>query len=175
MAGHVLYCSQDKGRETTPMTKTEYTINFKFAFDPAHKGAPYTLDGEHYMNGGEFAEIADKMVKGLGNKKDANTPFDQGSDIEETDTSVKSSKATLTSAQIGYDFDSIKRCYFARVHSTNWDYVVVLDDTVIIYNMNAAEFESFLDNWSSYCKDRNIIRIKATSGKMLRWFDERVA
>ena len=37
------------------MTKTEYTINFKFAFDPTHKGAPYTLDGEHYMNGGEFA------------------------------------------------------------------------------------------------------------------------
>ena len=157
------------------MTKTEYTINFKFTFDPAHKGAPYTLDGEHYMNGGEFAEVADKMVKGLGSKKDANTPFDKGSDIEETDTSVKSSKATLTSAQIGYDFDSIKRCYFARVHSTNWDYVVILDDTVIIYNMDAAEFESFLDNWSTYCKDRNIIRIKTTSGKMLRWLDERVA
>ncbi len=174
MAGYVLYCSQDKGRETTPMTKTEYTINFNFAFDPAHKGAPYTLDGEHYMNGGEFAEVADKMVKGFGSKKDANTPFDKGSDIEETATSVKSSKATLTSAQIGYDFESIKRCYFARVHSTNWDYVVVLDDTVITYNMNAAEFESFLDNWSSYCKDRNIIRIKATSGKMLRWLDERV-
>ena len=157
------------------MTKTEYTINFKFTFDPMHKGAPYTLDGEHYMNNGEFAEIADKMVKGYGSKKDANTPFDKGSDIEETDTSVKSSKATLTSAQIGYDFDSIKRCYFARVHSTNWDYVVILDDTVTVYNMDAAEFESFLDNWSTYCKDRNIIRIKATSGKMLRWLDERVA
>ena len=157
------------------MTKTEYTINFKFAFDPAHKGAPYTLDGEHYINGGEFAEVADKMVKGLGSKKDANTPFDKGSDIEETDTSVKSSKATLTSAQIGYDFESIKRCYFARVHSTNWDYVVVLDDTVIIYNMNAEEFEIFLDNWATYCKDRNVIRMKATSGKMLKWFDERIA
>lgn len=175
MAGLVLYCSQDKGRETTPMTKTEYTINFKFAFDPAHKGAPYTLDGEHYMNGGEFAEVADKMVKGFGSKKDASTPFDRGSDIEETATSVKSSKATLTSAQIGYDFDSIKRCYFARVHSTNWDYVVIIDNTVTIYNMNATEFETFLDNWAYYCKDRNIIRIKATSGKMLRWFDERVA
>ena len=146
------------------MTKTEYTINFKFAFDPTHKGAPYTLDGEHYMNGGEFAEVADKMVKGFGSKKDANTPFDKGSDIEETDTSVKSSKATLTSAQIGYDFESI-----------NWDYVVIVDDTVIIYNMNASEFESFLDNWATYCKDRNVIRMKATSGKMLRWFDERVA
>ena len=156
------------------MTKTEYTINFKFAFDPAHKGAPYTLDGEHWMNGGEFAEVADKMVKGFGSKKDANTPFDKDSDIEETDTSVKSSKATLTSAQIGYDFESIKRCYFARVHSTNWDYVVVLDGTVIIYNMNASEFESFLNEWASYCKDRNVIRMKTTSGKMLRWFDERI-
>lgn len=156
------------------MTKTEYTINFNFAFDPMHKGAPYTMDGEHWMNGGEFAEITDKMVKGFGSKKDANTPFDKGSDIEETDTSVKSSKATLTSAQIGYDFESIKRCYFERVHSTNWDYVVIMDDTVVIYNMNKSEFESFLNEWASYCKDRNVIRMKTTSGKMLRWFDERI-
>jgi len=156
------------------MTKTEYRINFKFQFDPTHKGAPYTMDGDHFMNGGEFAEIADKMVKGLGSTKDANTPFDKGSDIEQTNTSVKSSKATLTSAQIGYDFNSIKRCYFERVHSTNWDYVIVIDDTVVIYNMNASEFESFLDNWAAYNKERNVIRIKATSGKMIRWLDERV-
>lgn len=157
------------------MKRTEYKINFKFTFDPTHKGAPYTMDGEHYMNAGEFAEIADKMVKGLGSKKDANTPFDMGSDIEETSTSVKSSKATLTSAKIGYDFDSIKKCYFARVHSTNWDYVVILDDSVIIYNMNASEFDSFLTNWATYCADRNVIRIKATSTKMLRWLEEQTA
>jgi len=157
------------------MNRTEYTINFHFEFNPEHKGAPYTLDGEHYMNGGEFAEIADKMVKGLGSTKDANTPFDAGSDIAETCTSVKSSKATLTTKQIGFDFDSIKRCYFARVHSTNWDYVVILDDMVIIYNMNAEEFGEFLDNWATYCKDRNTIRFKATSGKMLKWLDERAA
>ena len=157
------------------MKRTEYKINFKFTFDPTHKGAPYTMDGEHYMNGGEFAEIADKMVKGLGSKKDANTPFDMGSDIEETSTSVKSSKATLTSAKIGYDFDSIKKCYFARVHSTNWDYVVILDDSVIIYNMDKAEFDLFLSNWATYCADRNVIRIKATSTKMLRWLEEQAA
>lgn len=156
------------------MKRTESTINFKFHFDPTHKGAPYTLDGEHWMNGGEFAEVADKMVKGLGSKKDANTPFDKGSDIEETQTSVKSSKATLTSAQIGYDFDSIKNCYFARVHSTNWDYVIIMDDSVIIYNMNASEFSEFLTNWSTYNKDRNVIRIKATSAKMVNWLEERV-
>ena len=161
-------------REEPHMTRTEYTINFHYEFNPEHKGAPYTLDGEHYMNGGEFAEIADKMVKGLGSTKDANTPFDKGSDIPETDTSVKSSKATLTGVQIGYDFESIKRCYFARVHSTNWDYVIIIDDTVIIYNMNASEFESFLDNWANYYKDRNTIRIKGTSGKMIKWLDERV-
>lgn len=156
------------------MKRTEYKINFHFAFDPTHKGAPYTLDGEHYMNNGEFAEVADKLVKGFGSKKDANTPFDMGSDIEETLTSVKSSKATLTSAQIGYDFDSIKSCYFARVHSTNWDYVVILDDSIIIYNMNAHEFDLFLSNWATYYADRNVIRFKATSSKMLRWLDERI-
>ena len=157
------------------MKRAEYKINFQFTFDPTHKGAPYTLDGEHYMNAGEFAEIADKMVKGLGSKKDANTPFDMGSDIEETSTSVKSSKATLTSAKIGYDFESIKKTYFARVHSTNWDYVVILDDSIIIYNMNASEFDLFLSNWATYCADRNVIRFKATSTKMLTWLDGRAA
>lgn len=156
------------------MTRTEYIVNFPYTFDPSHVRAPYTIDGEHYMNGGEFAEIADKLVKGLGSKKDANTPFDMGSDIEETYTSIKASKATLTSKQIGYDFESIKRCYFARVHSTNWDYVVIINDTIIIYNMNAKEFEEFLDHWATYCSGRNVIRLKATSAKMLTWLDERV-
>ena len=156
------------------MKKTTFTMNFHFEYDPAHRGAPYSLDGEHYMNAGEFAEVADKLCKGLGSSKDANTPFDKGSDIAETMTSVKSSKATLTGAQIGYDFESIKRCYFARVHSTNWDYVVIMDDTLMVYNMNAAEFEDFMNNWATYCKDRNVIRFKATSGKMLNWLDERI-
>ena len=156
------------------MKKTVFTMNFHFEYDPAHRGAPYSLDGEHYMNAGEFAEVADKLCKGLGSSKDANTPFDKGSDIAETMTSVKSSKATLTGAQIGYDFESIKKCYFARVHSTNWDYVVIMDDTLMVYNMDAAEFEDFMDNWATYCKDRNVIRFKATSGKMLNWLDERI-
>ena len=156
------------------MTRTEYPINFHYEFHSEHKGATYTLDGEHFMNAGEFAELADKMVKGLGSTKDANTPFDKGSDIPETYTSVKSSKATLTGVQIGYDFDSIKQCYFARVHSTKWDYVIIVDDTVIIYNMNASEFSNFLDNWAVYYKDRNNIRIKSTSTKMIKWLDENV-
>lgn len=156
------------------MKKSVFTMNFHFEYDPAHRGAPYSLDGEHYMNAGEFAEVADKLCKGFGSSKDANTPFDKGSDIAETMTSVKSSKATLTGAQIGYDFESIKKCYFAKVHSTNWDYVVIMDDTLMVYNMDAAEFEDFMDNWATYSKDRNVIRFKATSGKMLNWLDERV-
>lgn len=156
------------------MTRTEYNINFHYEYHAERNGAHYTLDGEHFMNNGEFAEIADKIVKGYEAKKDANTPYDEGSDIAETLTSVKSSKATLTGKQIGYDFESIKKCYFARVHSTNWDYVIILDDTILIYNMNANEFESFLDNWASYYKPRNVIRINATSGKMIKWLDERV-
>lgn len=157
------------------MKSSVYEINFKFQFDAERAGAKYSLDGEHWLNNGEFLEVADKMVKGFGSKKDANTPFDRGSDIEGTNTSIKSSKATLTSAQIGYDFDSIKSCYFARVHSNNWDYVAMIDNTIVIYNMNKTEFSGFLDNWSTYEKSRNVIRIKATSNKMLQWLDERVS
>ena len=158
------------------MTSTTYPINFQYFFDPsiAHKGAHYSLDGEHWMNNGEFAEVADKIVKGFGSTKDANTAFDKGSDIPQTQTSVKSGKATVTTVKLGNDFQSFKRAYFSRVHSTNWDYVVVLDDSIIVYNMNAVEFESFLDEWATFQKDRQTIRIKATSAKMLAWLDQRV-
>ena len=158
------------------MTRNTYRINFTYHFDPtdAHKGAHYSIDGEHWMNAGEFAEVADKLVRGLGSSKDANTAFDRGSDIPQTRTSVKSGKATVTTVRLGPDFESFKRAYFARVHSTNWDYVVIIDDTVTVYNMNAAEFEAFLDKWASFQKDRGAIRIKQTSTKMLQWLDQRV-
>ena len=38
------------------MTRTSYAISLPYSFDPAHKGAPYTFDGVHYMNNGEFIE-----------------------------------------------------------------------------------------------------------------------
>jgi len=157
------------------MKKTVYRIRFSYQFDAMHKGAPYSFDGEHWMNSGEFLEVADKLCKGFGSTKDANTPFDKGSDIPETETSVKSGKATLTSVKLGYDFESVKRHYFARVHSTNWDFVVLVDDTIVVYNMNKAEFESFVDAWSYFASDRQVIRFKAVSGKMMHWLEKKTS
>lgn len=156
------------------MTRNAFAINFKFQFDPTRKGAKYSLDGEHWLNNGEFAEVADKAVKGYDLNKDANTAYDMGSDIEQTSTSVKSGKATLTSKVLGESKEEVVKTYFANVHSTNWDWVILLDESVIIYNMNAEEFKEFIEEWASYDAIRKVIRFKTTSSKMVRWLEDRV-
>lgn len=158
----------------TTMTRNAFAINFKFQFDPTRKGAKYSLDGEHWLNNGEFAEVADKAVKGYDLNKDANTAYDMGSDIEQTSTSVKSGKATLTSKVLGESKEEVIKTYFSNVHSTNWDWVILLDESVIIYNMNAEEFKEFIEEWASYDAIRKVIRFKTTSSKMVRWLEDRV-
>ena len=156
------------------MTKNEYGLNFPYAYDPARKGAKYTLDDVHWMNNGEFAEVVAKAVRGYMLAKDANTRYDEGSDIEETKTSVKSGKATLTSVVLGNNKQEVLNTYFATVHSTNWDWVIIIDDMAIIYNMNAEEFREFCEEWASYDEHRKVVRFKATSGKMIKWLEERL-
>ena len=168
-----MYTDSNEGRQYL-MKKMVSKVNFLYTYDGNRKGAKYTIDGVHYMNGGDFAEIADKSVRGLDANKDANTPYDAGSDIPELNTSVKSSKFTLTSCVLGSSFDEVVNRYFETVHSTSWDYVVIIDDEVIIYTMNAVEFRSFLNEFASYANDRKVVRGKATSGKMIAWFEERV-
>ena len=156
------------------MKKTVYAINREYIFDPAHKGAPYSLNGgESWTNSGELKEILLKSVLGLPAVKDACGAYDKTDDVPELCASVKSSKATLVNRVLGYDFESVKRHYFATVHSTLWIWVAIHDEELTAYYMNAAEFESFLDSWASYDKDRKVIRFKAESGKMLRWLEER--
>lgn len=157
------------------MTKTTTAINFEYTYSPIeHKGAPYSLDGEHWFNHGDLCEIADKASKNLPLKKDANTPYDKGSDIEETNTSVKSSGATLVNKVLGYDYKSVKEMYFATCHSTNWDYVVMTTEEIIVYNMNKEEFSNFMDTFASFLSDRKVIRFKKDSMKMMKWFEERL-
>ena len=155
------------------MKKTTYTINTNYQFIAEHKGAPYTFDGEHFMNNGEFLEAIRKAVAGFKAEKDANTPFDEGSDIEETNTSVKSSGATISPVK-GETVEEIMTEYFERVHSTNWDYVTRVDEEVIVYNMNEAEFDEFVKEFGQV-NERKVIRLKKESGKMIKWFEERIA
>ena len=146
----------------------------KFSFNPAHKGAPYTIDGIHYMNNGELMELVAKSVLGYNAKKDVNTPFDKGSDIEEINASVKSSRATVANVVLGETLETSIDVFFERVHSTTFIYATMIENDVVLYFMNADEFKEFLTSW---CKlnERGYMRLKATSGKMIKWFEERVA
>lgn len=155
------------------MKKTTYDLTLTYTYDPAHKGAPYTLDGQHWMNGGEYIECAIKSVLGFEAKKDANIPYDLGSDIPELNASVKSSRFTLTNRSLADDFEGSIKKYFETVHSSIWLYGIQLDDQITIYEMNAKEFECFLRTFTGM-NERKVIRARATSGKMIAWFESRV-
>lgn len=155
------------------MKRTTYPLTLTYTFDPTHKGAPYTLDGKHWMNNGEYMECAIKSVLGYEAIKDANVPYDMGSDIPEMNASVKSSRFTLTNMSLADNFEDSIRNYFETVHSTIWLYGVKLDEEIIIYEMNAEEFESFLREFSNM-NERKVIRAKATSTKMLKWFESKI-
>lgn len=155
------------------MVKEVYIGLKRYVYDPDHKGAHYTFDGVKYMNAGEWCEAQYKHVLGLEGVKDANTAFDAGSDIETLHRSVKSSKATLTSEVLGRDMDTSLACYFERVASTSWAWVVPMDETLTVYVMDADEFKAFTELWASYTNEGKI-RYKATSGKMINWLEERV-
>jgi len=145
-------------------------INLSYAYDAARKGAKYTFDGKCWMNGGEFMEAVAKALHGLDPRKDANTRFDEGSDVPEYNASVKSSKASLTSMKLADDFDGSVRAYFEQVASSEFWYVTIADELVTIYKMNATKFERFLRKFSKL-NERGVIRIAATSSKMLAWLD----
>lgn len=155
------------------MEKLTGRIGFDFIYDAERRGAHYSLNGgESWMNGGEFAEIADKFLKGYELVKDACTPYDKGSDLGD-DTSVKSSNATLVNKPLGYDFESFAAYYFATVHSSKWDWVIVVDNEITVYTMNEAEFKEFLQEFGYWDKGRKVIRFRKTSFRMIMWLEEK--
>ena len=157
------------------MIKATYTVNRPYLFNPEHKGAPYSMNGgENYMNHGDFCEVMFKAVLGFEAVKDACGAYDTTDDVPELNASVKSSKATLVNKVLGYDYDSVKACYFATVHSTTWVWVSIIDDELNAYYMNAEEFATFMDTFAAYVPDRKVIRFKGESLKMLAWLEERI-
>ena len=157
------------------MTKTIATMPINYKYDADHARAHYLIEGETaYKNGGEFAEIVCKAIRGFKAEKDANTKFDKGSDIEETRTSIKSSGCGLTDEKLADNRDDFLAEYFRRTHSTNVDYVIIIDEEVSIYNMDMNEFREFTNKFATWDKHSTKVRIK-TSGKMIKWFEERVA
>lgn len=159
------------------MKRVFYSVKSAYDYNPAHKGAPYVVNGKA-CNFGNLCECVASEWAGCGFGYDTKAvPFDMGSDIESRNASVKSSGASLA-CLYGTDKNAIINEYFARVHSTEWIYVVELDGEWVLYIMNADEFKSFLIKWAGLTREsdgeRFKVRFKKTSGKMLNWLDERV-
>ena len=156
------------------MEKFTAENTLRFTFDASHKGAPYTIDGgAHYMNGGDFAEVAFKHALGLPAVKDGNGDFRKVSDVPSLSMSVKSSRGTLTSVKLGNSAEEIIANFFPVCASKSFAWVVLVDDMIYAYIMNPDEFKTFTMEWGRYDADRHVIRFKITSAKMLAWLEAR--
>lgn len=157
------------------MTKTTASMPLNYFYDVNHARSHYLIEGEtKYKNGGEFAECVCKAIRGYKVEKDANTPFDKGSDIEETRTSIKSNACGLTDEKLANNKKDFLTEYFRRTHSTNVDYVIIVNEDVAIYNMDMTEFKDFTTEfakWDTHCQK---VRINTTL-KMIKWLEERCA
>lgn len=164
------------------MTKNTYITNLPYKYTN-HPRSHYRIAGsKEYKNHGELMECIAKAHRGLFiSDKNPTTRFDTGSDIEEENASVKSSEASLA-CLYGETFTDVVKPYFAKVHSTVFIYVDLNEETdeVVEYVMNKSEFGAFLQkfgylHYESDNHDKKKIRIRATSKKMIAWFEERVA
>lgn len=159
------------------MKKETKKLDFDYRYEPmTHKHAPYTVDGVHYGNRGDFMEICRDYMLGLPMIRDGSTPFDIGSDIPELSESVKSSTFSLADRTRlnATDYDGQIEEYFNRTASKSFSYVTVIDDEIIAYIMNEREFRAYLKRWSSWSAKDGKIRGKRESLKMLRWLEMRV-
>lgn len=140
------------------MVRNTYPITIAYKYDPAHKGAHYLFNGK-YANAGEFVEIALKACKGFKACKDASTRFDMGSDIEETHTSVKTLGFSLCES-IAETWEETIKDYFERTASTNVSYAVIVNESLVEYNMNMDEFKEMLERFGAWDKASKKIRVK---------------
>lgn len=165
--------AENETREVKTM-KMVGKVNLGYIYDAARKGAKYSINGgKSWLNAGEFMEAVAKALHGLDAGKDANTRFDEGSDVPEYHASVKSSKASLTNCKLADDFEGSVRAYFEQVASSEFWYVTMTDEIVTIYKMDATKFEQFIRRFAKL-NERGVIRFAATSTKMLMWLNANV-
>lgn len=161
------------------MKKYEYTNTMDYIFDATRSGSKYSMDnGNTWKNHGEWCESVAKFHRGLDYLVNPATSYDEGSDIEELNASVKSSNASLASVY-GNSKEQIINKYFENVHSTLWIFVTNVGEEIIEYHMNAEEFRTFLENWATTAVESKThftkVRLKKVSGIMIKWLEEQVA
>ncbi len=165
-------------------TKNLYNVNkHEYVFDSARRGAKYhyydeVLESWKWGNCGDFDEVELKWCYGLAAHKDPSGSYADGSDIEETHTSVKGWGFTLASAIKEDSFEKVLEVFWQNVASTNFSFTWREGDERIEYNMNADEFNQFLYRFGTYAKDRKTIRGPKFSmskrDEVKRWLDKLV-
>ena len=153
------------------MRKTFHNV-LAFRYDENHSGNHYFFSGRYY-NAGDLAEIAVKKGLGLPAVKDANARYDETSDLPRYNASVKSSKATLTSARLGDDFEESLETYFKNVKASLWVWVERNGYDFRTYWMSRKEFAEFTRLFARWDNGRKVIRYKTTNKEMIEWLEGR--
>lgn len=161
------------------MKKNIYSIeHFQYVFDNTLKGAKYSWDwnGRTYKgNNGEWVEAVQKWCLGFAPIKDASTPYNEGSDIEELGISVKSWGFTLASCIKTDTFEENLQIYFENVASYSVTFSFVIESELITYNMNMDEFKQFLYRFAKYDKYSRTVRGPRFShskmAEVTKWLD----
>ena len=152
------------------MIKTERFYTNLAIINTGRPRAPYTIDGVHFMNDGQRKEAIAKNCHGLDWRIDGNTSYDKGSDIEQYNASVKSSKATLVNKKLGATLKESLDTYFQHTTSTSFWYVTTDNELVTIYKMDANTFRTFLETFAKL-NERGYIRIARETRTMLYWLN----
>ena len=158
------------------------TAHDSWCYDASRKGAKYSyydslLKRYVYGNCGEFDEIELKWCYGLPTHKDPKGAYYEGSDIEETHTSVKGFNFTLATIKAD-SFEEVLNIFWNNVISTNFSFTWREGNERLEYNMNADEFNQFLYRFARYDKSRKTVRGPWLSGvnkkRIMDWLDKQV-
>lgn len=165
------------------MTKLMYINEMPYIYDANHPQSHYLLNGStKYKNRGETIESIAKYHRGIFTEINPATKWDSGSDIPSEHLEVKSSEGNLGRGIEGTTTSAKIKNYFKNVEKEKrWAYIEWNEETQVVteYHMNKAEFGEFvrlftrthnMSNHKELC-----IRLRPTSKKMIKWFEEKCA
>ena len=157
------------------MKTTTTTIRGLYKYCEGYKFNKWLINGKYY-NEGESAEVLYKTVNGYAIGCDRRTPFDLGSDVNETGESLKTFRSRLTDERLGSNKAEVIKAFFERVAS-KWFTFVALDresDTLTAYKMNANEFREFINEFGAYEKSTGRVRFRNIKrSNYIEWLKER--
>ena len=162
------------------MIKITYTNEMPYIYDENHARSHYLLNGsDKYKNRGETIESIAKYHRGIFTESNPNTAWNAGSDIPEEHLEIKSNEGGLGRGITGTTASEKIRNYFKGVEKgKKWAYIEWNEETQIVteYQMNKAEFGKFVQKFKRVHNMSNhkelCIRLRPTTKKMIKWFEE---